>query len=282
MVICMYGWPERWYQGCHVCKAANDITVRIFTFHIHLHSSSRYRLRPRKSSGNYHTTLTFPYQLPTKTEVFIRTTLLFMTSNMIKRPTDASIYCYLSTWRRWVSASIREHAPGITAQLVDPCRSSLLEGSHHNTLYGGESTRWIIQSYRRRWSSCQMNFFFPHNKKANTDIFARDVTIELISGKDVEIQLKHLGRTYGSCEEWQISFVSPGQPRLETSFPGGHSPTPRICIPSRIKICTDAATVKKPKIPSSCRTLISLRPNMPLFELAVIDYSYSGRRDCRN
>lgn len=42
----------------------------------------------------------------------------------------------------------RKQAPGSTAQLVDPCRSSLLEGSYPNTLYGGEGIYLIIQSYR--------------------------------------------------------------------------------------------------------------------------------------
>lgn len=119
-------------------------------------------------------------------------------------------------------------------------------------------------------------FFFPTIRRQITDLFIRDVTIELISGKDVEILLKHLGRT---CEDDK----NPLSALDKQAFPSAAiAPPPRICIPSRIKICTDAATVKKPKIPSSCRTFISLRQNMPLFELAVIDYSYSGRRNCRN
>lgn len=54
----------------YVCKAANKLTNRPFTFHIRLHSSSDYnRLNLRKGSGNYH----YPHSpVTTRREVLSR------------------------------------------------------------------------------------------------------------------------------------------------------------------------------------------------------------------
>lgn len=204
--------------------------TRIFTFHIHLHRISRDRLRPRKSSGNHH----YPhFPLPT-TNYQRRSKCLLELPYSSCRPTwlkSLQMLSFIAICRpdgdeyRPVS---REQAPGITAQLVDPCRSSLLERSHPNTLYGGESTRWIIQSYRWRWNSCQWTFFlllFSHNKKANNWSFYKRCYHWTYLGKGCRNSIKTSGQ---NVWRWQKSFVGPGQ----TSFPlGGHSPTPTYLYP---------------------------------------------------